>query len=788
MAGVPAIRVGKTVRQAPVAGGYSQPAEEQEAKPKRDYQGELEGIAQRLETLANKQVVLKAPVEARWLRDIRLYHGKYDAALLASMKAGGQSTAFVKLARAKTVALEARIFDLMWPTDDRNWDAQATPVPKLSDELKEATTRATNAAQQATAAEAANDPNAQQIVAAGNDEAARAQAALNEIAASERAAKLMRDEMDDQLIESNYPSECRKGIHDFCQLGPMILKGPMVNEKTRGRWMPVNRPDNQVPNAAPHDYELKQHEDKRPLIRRVDPWNFFPDMAAGCPEEREFDFERYLWTASDLRRMVKTNGFDPDAVRDLLREDVHKSNRVASSASLMNLVLLRSLTDDKTSGQITGRYVGWEYHGPLECDEVCTILRAMGKDSLAEQYELENDPLREFRVIVHFCQGRVLKLSPEWPLDSGESLYSIANLEDAEGQLFGYGIPAIMADSSDALNAAWRMALDNGALSTGPQCLIAKDEIEPADGSWTFSPRKIWNRIKAGVPHAPQSIQFFDVPNNMEELQLLIELATRFIDMETGIPQPQAGEEAKSTPTVGGLAILQSSANIIFRRIIKNLDDGIVAPTMRRLYDWNMQFSKRAEIKGDMQIDARGTSVLLVKEVQAQNLMLVVTNLMQNPTIAPMIKAYPAIEKLFQSMMIKPSEVLISEDDYKKHMDQMAQQPAPPSPQEIMANAQLERAKIAAESSKLSNETQKLIAQLREHTALIELAAKGEISMEELRTDLQKTDLTNQHKERLFMAEAAVDRQNADDARAHGEEPGGSGGSTNAGVESKKAA
>jgi hypothetical protein len=210
--------------------------------------------------------------------------------------------------------------------------------PKLSDELKEATTRATNAAQQATAAEAANDPNAQQIVAAGNDEAARAQAALNEIAASERAAKLMRDEMDDQLIESNYPSECRKGIHDFCQLGPMILKGPMVNEKTRGRWMPVNRPDNQVPNAAPHDYELKQHEDKRPLIRRVDPWNFFPDMAAGCPEEREFDFERYLWTASDLRRMVKTHGFDPDAVRDLLREDVHKSNRVASSASLMNLV------------------------------------------------------------------------------------------------------------------------------------------------------------------------------------------------------------------------------------------------------------------------------------------------------------------------------------------------------------------------------------------------------------------------------------------------------------------
>jgi hypothetical protein len=73
-------------------------------------------------------------------------------------------------------------------------------------------------------------------------------------------------------------------------------------------------------------------------------------------------------------------------------------------------------------------------------------------------------------VIVHFCQGRVLKLSPEWPLDSGESLYSIANLEDAEGQLFGYGIPAIMADSQDcaqrrvAHGARQRRALDRPAM------------------------------------------------------------------------------------------------------------------------------------------------------------------------------------------------------------------------------------------------------------------------------------------------------------------------------------
>jgi hypothetical protein len=776
--GGPAIKVGASVKEPAMAGAPSEATDAPvlELKDKL-YDDKLSQIARRLGTKAQQQVTLKAPVEERWLRAVRMYHGKYDAAFLKALREAGQSTAFVKLARAKTVALEARLFDLMFPTDDRNYSVESTPVPKLADEKKEAELRATNAAAQAT--QAAGTSQEQQIVAAGNDEAARAQAATEEIAKATRSAKLMQDEMDDQLIESKYPAECRRGIHDFCLLGPMVLKGPMVNEKTRGRWLPLNRP-NGDPQAQDHEFELKQTEDKRPMVRRVDPWNYFPDMSAACVEECEFHFERYLWTNTDLRRMVKTHGFDPNAVRELLRDD--RRDRPTTSPSLNNLILLRSLTDDNSSGMITGRRVGWEYHGPLECEEVCLLLRAMGQDKLADEYERNEDPLNEMRVIVHFCENVVLKIAPEWPLDSGESLYSMANLEEAEGQLFGYGIPSIMEDSQDALNSSWRMALDNGALSVGPQALIAKDEIAPANNAWKFEPRKIWWRIKAGIAHAPQSIQFFDVPNNMEELAMLIELATKFIDMETGIPQPQAGEEARSTPTVGGMAILQSSANIIFRRIVKNLDDGIIAPTMRRLYDWNMQFSSNPDIKGDMQVDARGTSVLLVKEVQAQNLMLVVSNLMANPNIAPMIKAFPAVEKLFQAMMIKPSDVMVSEDDYKKYLDNLQNQPPPKSPQEIMAEAQIQRAQIAAESSKLSDQTQQLIAQLRERTAMLDLAAKGEISQAELQAMLAGKKMEIDHKERALVAEAAIDRDNADAARARGETPGGSGGDFNAGA------
>jgi hypothetical protein len=670
------------------------------------YSDKLCGIATRLETLAGEQVTAKLPVERRWLESVRSFHGIYDGQFKKDLEGAGQSTAYVKATRAKTVALEARLYDLMFPTDDRNWGIQATPVPKLSNEKKEAELRATNAAAQANQAEADGDPNAQQMVAEGQDEASRAQAATAEIAKATQAAKLMQEQMDDQLVQSHYPAECRDSIHDMCLLGSAILKGPIVNESTRGTWLPLNR-ESGNPDAQPHEYEMKQTTDDQPKVKRVDPWNFFPDMSARRIEECEFTFERYLWTRSDLRRAVKRQGFDADAVRELLREDrgaATMRKKPVTNSSLTNLVALRSLTEE-TTGSITNRFVGWEYHGPLECSEVCDILREMGREELAAEYEMKDDPLEEIRVIIHFCDGCVLKIAPEWPLDSDECLYSVANLEDAEGQLFGYGVPTIMNDSQIALNSAWRMALDNGALSVGPQAFMRKDEIQPADGDWTFRPKKIWLAVKAAIANAPDPIKFFNVPNTMEEIAQLIELATTFIDMETGIPQPQQGEQGTTTTqTVGGMAILQNASNIIFRRIVKNVDDGLITPTMRRLYDWNMQFSKRDEIKGDMQVDARGTSVLLVKEVQANNLMLVVTTLMANPNIAAMLKTngYPAVVKLFQSMMIKPEEVLVSEDDYDKFLKDSAQQPPPEAPQVTVAklNAEARKESDARFSSK----------------------------------------------------------------------------------------
>lgn len=773
--------VGAAIVQPSMAGqAVVMPVKIMSEKPSdtEGYDPALSEIAARLGTLAGKQVTAKSSVERRWLDDVRAYHGIYESSLKSGWENVGQSTAYVKATRAKTVALEARLVDLIFPTDDRNWGIEATPVPKLAAEKQEAEMRATTAAQQATQAEADGDIEMRdEVVAAGTDQAQRALAANAAIADVKKAAKAMQEEMDDQLIESHYPSESRKAIHDACLLGTGLLKGPVVNDAARGKWLP----------GEDGEYALTPHQDKRPKYRYVDPWSFFPDMSASSIDEAEFTFERYLWTRSDLRKMVKSHAFDPNAVRELLRDS---KNKPATSPSLSNLVSLRSLTGDgqsQSGGSINNRYIGWEYHGPLECDEIVLILNAMGREADAKAYADRDDPLEEHRVVVYFCDDVILKIAPEYPLDSGETLYSLFNVEEAEGTMFGYGVPYIMRDSQDALNAAWRMALDNGALSIGPQAIMDKAAIEPSDGSWTFRAKKVWWQVKGAINPTSKPIEFFNVPNNMGEIKMIIELATIFIDMETGIPQPQQGEQgAHTTNTVGGMAILQNAANIIFRRIVKNYDDQMITPSMRRLYDWNMQFNPRKEIKGDMQIDARGTSVLLLKEVQATNLLMIVTQLMANPNIAMMLKAYPAVEKLFQSMMIKPSEVMVTSDQYEKALQEAASQPPPPSPAEITAQARVATAEIGAQVAALRDETARFIAENKERLALIELASDEGLTIEQLKTELAKVGLQEEGKERRLVSEAAIDRKNAQEARQRGEEAPGSGGAFNAGDDQKR--
>jgi hypothetical protein len=129
-----------------------------------------------------------------------------------------------------------------------------------------------------------------------------------------------------------------------------------------------------------------------------------------------------------------------------------------------------------------------------------------------------------------------------------------------------------------------------------------------------------------------------------------------------------------------------NSANVVIRRAVKNYDDSITKPFLTRLYDWNMQFSNKEEIKGDYFVDARGSSALLAKEIQAQNL---IQMLQVAPAYGQFFKIPELLRKTVQSMQLDAIALVKTDEEIKQ--EQASGQQAPNKDQMLM---QLEQQKM----------------------------------------------------------------------------------------------
>jgi hypothetical protein len=517
----------------------------------------------------------------------------------------------------------------------------------------------------------------------------------------------------------------------------------MVGGRTRRKWVPVTEQVTTVDEATQavttevhKRHKLVTDGDPRPSMSRVNPWHFFPETEATSIEDSEGIFERHLLSRTQLKARVKADDYDEAAVARLLREDPR-------DAAPNYLTQLRTIINEE-SGNSSRRYHVWEYHGPIDTQDLRGI--AVGSDRVADFGSLDSD---KTNVCLIFCQDELLKVDP-YPLDSGECLYSVWTLEKDDASIFGYGLPYILRHPQKALNAAWRMMLDNAGLSTGPQIVINTEQIEPADGSgdYTLAPRKVWRR-KGGTPNVP-AFEVYNIDSHQAELAGIIEMASAFIDQDSNMPMVAQGEQGTNvTQTAHGMSLLMNSANVVFRRLIKNWDDDITTPCIRRMYDWNMQFSPKEYIKGDYEVDARGTSVLLLRELTAANLMSVAMNLTVHPVIGPLLKPEPLTRKLMQANMLSADELVLTDAEIEAKKAEAAQQPAPPEPHVLAAETEMNKINLA-------NENAKELALIDRETKLMLSAQTGNVKLDEIGQKDRATKVKVDSDERKMAVEAAV--------------------------------
>jgi hypothetical protein len=727
----------------------------------------LEAFVATLAAEAKRRVDRRTIVESRWIEDLQQYHGIYNETISKRLEESKSSQIFMNMTAPKTDTLIARLFDLLFPTDDKNWSIGPTPVPELTKQAEEAmanldrlTKEADQLHEQSMAAAEGGAPaaevqglEAQKRGVEEQEKTARAahdalQATLDE---ASRRAELMEKEIADQLQQCGAPAQARMAISDGCKIGFGVVKGPVSGGRGRRKWVSSKDPKTGAPV-----YELQFVQNRDPGMHWVDPWSYYPDPDSQDVANGRGDFERHLMTSDQLRRLTKErDDIDKDVVREILSQK--PSEGMPAYKAQIN-----TITNSNDSGLNRNLYHVWEYTGPVETEDMNLLAMAFMPDS-----KVEVDVLTSYYVKVWFCQGKVLSFALH-PLDSNDCIYSVFTVRPDEASPFGYGIPWIVRNPQVVFNAAFRMMMDNSALSTGPQIVVTQGLVHPQDGDWTLTPRKIWIRDQTKSVSGVPAFESFNIDSNQNELANIIGLARDLHDEISGMPAIAQGEQGTGvTKTAQGMALLMNSANVIFRRMVRLYDDNVIIPMITRFYHWNMQFSKKDNIKGDYEVAARGSGVLLVREMLANNLLMIAQIFGDHPVYGQMIKSDGLLRAIFRANMIPVDEILKSEREYRKDKAEAdAQRDPAAAAAQAAAEAKIEEVKVKREEVEaqtarveLEWSTRERIAQMSFDAGMNRLAEMLNMDADELEEKKRQFDAKQRQEKLTLAAEIALQRE-----------------------------
>ena len=682
-------------------------------------------------------------VDKRWIEDEDQYNAKDNIAKQASqmmtsveqgypvttqMAKPHRSTVYIGMTRQKTNAAEARISDILLPTDDRNWGIKPTPKPKLMAMSRDTQMAGDKDTGQPLMHPETGQPLAMRDIARASLEVAR------------KKSDAMQLEIEDQLVECDYNGELRKVIHNAARLGTGVIKGPIVTNRTRKAWQPYK----DMQGNTIHQLDIVN--EVTPASFSIDPRNVWPDPGCGDSiHNGKGIYEREQMTSRQVRDLAKQPGFMKDQIRKVLEEGPKKS------------VTFQELKDDDQRDIARDVYEMWSYWGDVDHDDLEAAGIKLG----------DKDELRAVSACVVMINSTIVKAYLN-PLEGGELPYDFYVWERVADSVWGYGIPYLMRAQQKVLNAAWRQMMDNAGVSSGPQIIVKAGAIQPADKQWQLSARKIWFATDE-VDDVRKAFTAVEFNSHQAELSGIIKMAMELADMETGVPVIMQGEKGAAPDTVGGMQMLMNSANVVLRRLVKQFDDMVTRPHIRRYYDYNMMYNEDEEIKGDFSIDARGSSALLIRDIQNQAFL----NLLAagaNPVYGVYLDTQKLFEKALQAQHIDPKDVFKSEEELEKIKEQQ-KNPQQAAPDPALAVAQL-RGQIEMEKAKAQNEGDMAELQVRQAIAqqdgeirmaemqltreieMLKMANTQNLTLEQIKAKLADTAMRERGKKELYAAEA----------------------------------
>ena len=386
----------------------------------------------------------------------------------------------------------------------------------------------------------------------------------------------------------------------------------------------------------------------------------FFDPACGNDHQRG----RGVWhrrsvTRKELRSLIGVPGYDTDAIRTTLLESPRR-RRVADGR-----IINEQIIEDS--------YELWEYHGEVEPDDMCAL-----------REKAQADPLKvEFGVVI-LVNDRIVGTVESWIADRSLP-YDVWCWRKADDSPYGYGLPEELEHQQRVVTSAWRQVMDNAKATMGGQIVARRNMITPADGRSEITPMKLWYATDDTVD-VRQAFAVFEFNSHIQELLSIAKAAMEMADMETAMPQIMGGEQGSAPETVGGMVMLYNNAQAVLRQRVKLYDDCVTRPHIGRYYDYEMANSDDETIKGDFDVDARGSTSLVERDIQNQA-MLNLANITNMPRYSPHLKEREELKAILRAFKANPDDLMKPEDQVKK--EQASAQP-PQDPKIVSAQMQLQ--------------------------------------------------------------------------------------------------
>ncbi len=603
--------------------------------------------------------------EERWLRAYRNYRGLYGPDV--QFTEAEKSRVFIKVTKTKTLAAYGQIVDVLFAN-------QRFPLSIEPTELPEGVVADVSFDPQEPE-QLQSDPNVSPYGFAGDGQdlppGATAKSLQEKLGVMQNklepiqdklkegpgktptaisfspamiAAKKMQKKIHDQLEESGATKHLRSAAFEMALFGTGVMKGPFAVDKEYPNW-------DEDGNYDPLFKTI-------PQVNHVSVWNFYADPDANNMDEAQYVIERHKMSRTQLRNLKRRPYFRGGVIDEVIQMGENYEKKYWEDD-----------LSDYAPDHGVDRFEVLEYWGMVDT----TLLEEQGIDIPKELKEFD-----ELQANVWICNGRLLRMVLN-PFKPAKIPYCAAPYELNPYSFFGVGIAENMDDTQTLMNGFMRMAVDNAVLSGN--LIVEVDETNLVPGQdLSLYPGKIFRR-QGGAPG--QAIFGTKFPNVSQENMMLFDKARVLADESTGFPSFAHGQTGVSGVgrTASGISMLMGAAQGGTKTVIKNVDDYLLRPLGEGLFRFNMQFDFDPEIKGDLEVKARGTESLMANEVRSQRLMQFL-QIASSPALAPFAKFQYVIREIAKSMDLDPDKVTNNMDEAALQAEIMKGFQAPAGPQE----------------------------------------------------------------------------------------------------------